>query len=161
NFRVVDTNGDGKLDISEVAAYYRDYGSAGLQVNAAPSRVQSSMLFGAELFNRLDANKDGRLSKDELTAAANLMELDRDGDETLSPQEILPRLAAVNAANAGRIRRNMAAPARSDSPFVFPGWGQSADALKQRLSRRYGDAAQFEVDGPPDAELRMRLGTLK
>jgi Ca2+-binding EF-hand superfamily protein len=158
NFRVVDTNGDGKLDMSEVAAYYRDYGGAGLQVNIAPGLVQSSVLFGAELFNRLDTNKDGKLSKDELVAAANLMDLDRDGDELLSPQEILPRLFAMNAAS-GRVPRSMTRPGRNDSAFIFPGWGQSADVVTERLRKRYGDKSEYRAEQAPDAELRIRLGT--
>ena len=43
------------------------------------------------LFNLLDTNKDGKLSKEELAAAADvLFPLDQDRDELISPQEIVP-----------------------------------------------------------------------
>ena len=57
-----------QADINEVAAYYRDYGSAGIQVSVAPNPAPTSGQAGGELFNRLDANKDGKVSLEELEA---------------------------------------------------------------------------------------------
>src|SRR5262249_61469790 len=52
NFLVLDTNNDGKLDMAEVAAYYRDYGSAAIQVGAAPNLPVIPSPVNAELFER-------------------------------------------------------------------------------------------------------------
>ena len=166
NFRVVDTDGNGKIDLAELVAYYRDFGGAGLVVGRAapprPSVPGGGVVadgFGPQavpavppavneaLFNRLDTNHDGRLSADELAAAeAVLMPLDADGDELITPAELLPQLAAP-AMNRPRAAMFAAVnrPGTS-SPFVFPGQGPDAGDREKLAGRA------------PDLELLVRLG---
>jgi Ca2+-binding EF-hand superfamily protein len=181
NFRVVDTNGDGKIDLGELVAYYRDYGGAGLLIGRAPSpRAPAPVPNGAPvgfaqpgvaggpaideaLFNRLDTNHDGRLSAEELAAAETvLMPLDADGDELITPAELLPRAAYTGMARP----RVMSFPAvnrpQTSSAFLFLGQGVDAATLAQRLRQQYGskDVGEPEkfADRAPDLELLVRLG---
>jgi Ca2+-binding EF-hand superfamily protein len=182
NFRVVDTNGDGKIDLAELMAYYRDYGGAGLLVGRSQSArvpppnvddlAQGVLQPGVAgmppgvndaLFDRLDTNHDGKLSAEELAAAETaLMRLDADGDELITPAELLPG----SAATAMRRPRAVASfpagnqPQRA-SPFLFPGQGADGAALAQRLRQQYGtpaDEAEKFADRAPDLELLVRLG---
>ena len=181
NFRVVDADGNGKLDLAELTAYYRDY-SAGLLVSRAPGPrvpppgLEVTLTGGATpagmavpaavneaLFNRLDTNKDGMLSQEELAAAeAVLMPLDVDGDEMLTPEELV---SGMVSASQPRVGVRMSSPSLAGSPFVFLGQGVDAAALARRLLNVYGsrsglDAGELEkfADRAPDVELRVRLG---
>jgi Ca2+-binding EF-hand superfamily protein len=169
NYRVVDANGDGKLDLGELVAYYRDYGGAGLVIGRpapprgvpAPVAAVEGMAFPAAapapaalndaLFNRLDTNHDGRLDADELAAAeAVLMPLDADGDELIAPAELLPRAAVPRPGP--RMAMNVTNRPGSASRFLFPG---AADGTR--------DAREPEnlAGQSPTLELLVRLGELR
>jgi Ca2+-binding EF-hand superfamily protein len=181
NFRVVDTDGNGKIDPAELVAYYRDYGGAGLVIGRAappraPVRTPGVVLAGAApaagpavppavneaLFNRLDTNHDGRLSAEELAAAESvLLPLDADGDELITPAELLPRAApAAMGRPRGMVFSAVNRP-QASSPFVFLGQGADAAGLAQRLRQQYGARAgepETFADRAPDLELLVRLG---
>ena len=101
----------------------------------------------APLFDRLDANGDKKLSKDELSKALEVLrKLDRDDDETISAielqavpnQAVLPNPRAMN---------NNAAPAAN--PFVSLSGGESIQKLIRRVIDKYdsADAAKSGVPG--------------
>ncbi len=98
NYRVVDADGDGKVTREELADYFRQFGGGAVQLQpsvrtAVPPAVDEA------LFALLNANKDGKLSRDELAAAATILfPLDQDHDELLTPQELVPSLNTVNIA---------------------------------------------------------------
>jgi Ca2+-binding EF-hand superfamily protein len=120
NFRVVDANGDGKVTREELAEYQRQYASGAFQVQSGGARVPSAAGLNEALFSKLDTDKDGKLSKEELAAAeAVLFKLDLDRDELLTPQELSPTAVAVaNALGQPGTLPGMANPGRAPAPVV-------------------------------------------
>jgi Ca2+-binding EF-hand superfamily protein len=92
----VDTNKDGKVTWEEFAAHYRRTGFAALRFFSNFNQASASRSTDA-LFKYLDANKDGKLSPQELSKApAALQKLDRDEDEMLTEAELTPTTATVS-----------------------------------------------------------------
>jgi Ca2+-binding EF-hand superfamily protein len=154
NFAVLDANGDGKVSPEELAAYYRDYGGGALQTQVADRPTPLSRPAGDFLFQRLDRNRDGKLSREELAAAPGVMALDQDGDEMLTPEELLGGAPAAPAA----------APAAESSFFVLGG-EEALPELAERIAKRYGPgddrkaAALADITRrPSDVEIVVRLG---
>jgi Ca2+-binding EF-hand superfamily protein len=139
NFRVVDANGDGKIDFAEAAAYYRTYGGAGIALTTAPPIASIPPAVNDKLFHLLDTDGDGRLSREELAAATKLMALDADGDELLTAPEIFPRLFALDGNQ----------PRRPVPPGVRAA-GRAATGPFKLLD---------SAEGEPEIELQVRLGT--
>ncbi len=158
NFRVVDEDGDGHVSPAELAAYHREYGVGPFQLHAAPSRGNASAGLEGALFDLLDADRDGKLSGDELTAAATVLgKRDRDGDELLSAPELLRTDAPVFAPGAPPpfpMRRAAA-------PSLLLSTEESAGALAAALAGRYGADLQRFAAGPADVELTVRTGDLR
>jgi Ca2+-binding EF-hand superfamily protein len=138
NFRVVDARGDGKVTLEELLEYYRHYGGAALQVQFAPTPFGISPALNEALFSRLDRNRDGKLSRDELAAAPSLFERDLDEDELLTPQELAPDLYARTAAGMGSQSLGTRTPAAANSPFVIPSPDDEPAQLANRILSRYG-----------------------
>jgi Ca2+-binding EF-hand superfamily protein len=137
NFRAIDGNGDGSVSPEELGDYQRRYGGSSLQLSLVADPPRGPAVNDA-LFDRLDQDKDGKLSKDELAAGGKaLTELDQDGDELLSPQEITRR--PVNPESTARQRR--ASDSAGESPaFILIGPGDSGSPVAQRLLAKYGTA---------------------
>ncbi len=148
NVRVVDDNGDGKIDLPELLAYFREYGQAGLRVSRPNPASAMPPAVNDALFRLLDKDRDGRLSARELESAeAVLMPRDTDGDGLIAPAELVPGLTQTPPVPGGVIRPGMAAASPARSPFVFLGQG---DAERAKYARRR-----------PDLELIVRLGELR
>jgi Ca2+-binding EF-hand superfamily protein len=112
------------------------------------------------LFALLDTNKDGKLSREELAAAAAILApLDADHDELLTREKLAPSLnfnenfaprpaPSVRSARAARL-----------SLFILATDDDRA-ALATAMKARYGpgrEAVKF-LKGPADAELVIHLG---
>jgi Ca2+-binding EF-hand superfamily protein len=98
----LDTNPkDGKVSLEELADVLRPA--------LGPFRVQVGRLAvdrNDALFNHLDRNKDGMVSKDELGAAVtSLHRFDLDSDELIDPNELEPFSNPIAAMNEDQTRR--------------------------------------------------------
>jgi Ca2+-binding EF-hand superfamily protein len=118
----------------ELAAYYRDYGGGAFQSQLGAGHASTGRFLEDVLFERLNRNKDGKLSKDELAAAPSLMRLDLDGDEMLTPQELLgnPSVAGRDAAPAPPVAST------GDPAFLVVTSEDSLAELADKLLARYG-----------------------
>jgi Ca2+-binding EF-hand superfamily protein len=119
----IDRDGDGRVSIAEFAEYYREIlpdlvrpraGGAGAAVQDAATTA---------LFARLDADSNGKLSRNELSAAERiLLALDADEDECVSQNELL----------AGQSRSRpvvtAAAPVQTDKPAIQSPIGNPREA---------------------------------
>jgi Ca2+-binding EF-hand superfamily protein len=136
--RELDTNKDGKVTVEELMSYYRRSGAGPFQQAPVQFQPLTSNPVTAALFEHLDRNRDGKLTKAELEAAAGLMaKLDFNDDELLSPQEVAPSLAADPF---GALRRQQPGP-RDQRPMFFTadpddGGRQLSETLRTRYGRR-------------------------
>jgi Ca2+-binding EF-hand superfamily protein len=156
---LLDTNKDGKVSKEELAAYYRKNGGSPFQFNIGQSQ-QQMMINGLfvdvdingrqpngqsladqlndALFKLLDTNKDGKLSKEELAAAPQILaRLDTDDDEMITTEEILPNTQnpydGFVVAQPGMM--NQAPP--QGEPFFMIVPGESTTGLARQLLTRY------------------------
>jgi Ca2+-binding EF-hand superfamily protein len=153
----MDADHDGKVTREELADYYRRNGGAPFQsqfgapnngvmtpkgrviVGGQPAANVSADAINDVFFNLLDTNKDGKLSREELAAAPEiLMKLDLDEDEVVSLEELLPS-AAPPAGFAFKVVGGPAAPpAPPQNPaFLVVGPGESDANLARQLLQRY------------------------
>ncbi len=175
----LDTNPkDGKVSLEELADVLRPA--------LGPFRVQVGRLAidrNDALFNHLDRDKDGTLTKDELAAAvSSLHRFDLDDNELIDPNELEPFSNPIAALTQDQTRRGKYSPVpavielSSDDPSFRPvrlllkkydnGTGDSATAGDNRLSAgEFGIGAKDFVtadtdsDGELDSEeLRRYLG---
>jgi Ca2+-binding EF-hand superfamily protein len=151
----LDANKDGKVTVEELRDYYRHNGGAPFQVQfgqAGPNGlftnamlqglgggdVPSTDAINEALFTLLDTNKDGKLSKEELAAAPDVLQaLDSDDDEVISVQELLP-----TSSPASYQIRVLSARLQSgdgeNSAFLPVTPGEPMPALARQLQARYG-----------------------
>jgi Ca2+-binding EF-hand superfamily protein len=86
---------DDKVTLELLSRYYRKHGAGPVQVTLYPNQGNAADALTDVLFELLDTNKDGKLSQAELEAASKiLMPLDRDEDDLVSTQELIPNIAA-------------------------------------------------------------------
>lgn len=140
NPRVLDVDADGNVTLDELVEYYQ----AGINF-VAPQAVptaasEQSRRLGLVLLSRIDADKNGRLSKDEVAAAADaLLQFDRDNNEVVTVDEISP--AGAPPQNAfGLVPMNPGPPLLGDPPslIVLAEKDEFPQVVRQML-QTYGD----------------------
>jgi Ca2+-binding EF-hand superfamily protein len=151
----LDANRDGKVTRQELADYYRRHGAAPFQFrmgggnNVTGTRVRllgmaqtgtpSADALNERLFELLDTNKDGKLSRKELEAApAILMKLDDDDDETVAVNELMQTQAMGGGAgfvvvNSG----DFITPTNQPGVVMMLHPGEPRAALARQLLQRY------------------------
>lgn len=147
----LDSNHDGQITRAEVAAFVRQqarmprfHAESPVSVNPQPgysrrriSFPESSDTISGSLFNLLDTNQDGRLSREELKAGATLLrKRDADDNELVSLSEIIPGEGQVNVPYRSA---PMAGTPPPGSLAWVAGEAKQARVLARELSRRYGN----------------------
>jgi Ca2+-binding EF-hand superfamily protein len=151
-FNRLDADRDGKVSLDEVKAFYRREGGAPLQVQFGPAQqagprvifdgrvapeAPSADALNDALFARLDADRDGKLSRQELAAVPSaLLPLDADENETVSVQEIMP-VTNPPVAAGGDVLRLRPPQAADGGPVVLVTPGDPGGVVN-RLLARYG-----------------------
>jgi Ca2+-binding EF-hand superfamily protein len=118
-FDDLDANSDGKVTREEFLRYYRRGAGGPVALQPAVGGVGTTTdLVSAALFNALDTDKDGKLSKAELQAAERLLaRFDQNDDELLSPAEVMGGSPAAALRTVVR------------TPAGFPGMNQQGGHL--------------------------------
>jgi Ca2+-binding EF-hand superfamily protein len=156
----LDTDKDGKVTRAELAAYYRKSGFAPFQFqfNAGqvnPAAMGAAFLGGSRpepsasalseaIFNRLDTGKDGKLTREKLTAApAVLLALDEDEDEIITPRELVPSTEPANPLAGLMMLGRPPQDAGAGNKFLVPlaPGGAAPPALVRTMQERYGPKA--------------------
>jgi Ca2+-binding EF-hand superfamily protein len=187
-FEDLDSNKDGKVTLAEFASYYRKHGLEPFQFQLKPApqnplggllggqRPEPSVSAVSERIFALLAGKDGKLTAEKLAAAqVLLMKLDDDGDELITPSEVVTDAKASDALGgmAMMVRNNVDSgktPASSETVVPVPTRGEAPTDLTRRLQERYGsktgkpeeifaslDPSKF-VNRTPDLEVTIELG---
>ncbi|MFO0843807.1 MAG: EF-hand domain-containing protein [Gemmataceae bacterium] len=183
-----------KVTPKDLAAYYTKNGLPPFSLSFTPKQDgvivlnnlgkddASADAINARLFELLDTDKDGKLSKKELRAAATILgRLDDDEDEMLTSAELQGRAAPRGSDDEVElvVVSGATAPAPADRPLYAVGADGVTPDLGKRLLTRYGKkgaksltreqiglpAGAFErldrdEDDQLDADELARVGTL-
>jgi len=151
----LDKNRDGKITRAELADWYRAIGAAPLQIHRIPVQnlltdrvLGANPLLSADLLNEnffrlLDTDNDGKLSRDELARAPDILhKLDLNEDETISVQELSENIEIKEERMAS-------------DPVLFPNVSANLGPLTPVET---GEANRDHAKRDPDLEIRIRLG---
>jgi Ca2+-binding EF-hand superfamily protein len=148
--QAIDKDRDGKITRQELADWYRQNGAAPFQFGTnGPLQVQPRLVFAGQpqtlsadalndkLFALLDADKNGKLSREELAKApALLAKMDADDDEMVSVAEMSGNVESNNAGAVFAVKQVMTEPGNS-GPFVMVTPGQGGKQLARELLNHY------------------------
>jgi Ca2+-binding EF-hand superfamily protein len=160
----LDTNNDGMVTMQELASYYRRKGFEPVQFQLASAvnpvaaflggqrRGPSEAAIAEAVFKALDTNKDGKLTREELAAAPEiLLRLDANDDELVTVQELVPDAGGGYGGKGMMGGGMMGGPGgvggtKSDQlQLLVPVHGKATEDLLNRLQKRYGPADAKEI----------------
>lgn len=150
----LDENRDGKVTRTELANWYRSIGATPFQILTDSAQAGFSGTFvgygqsqplpaealNQRLFDLLDANKDSKLSREELSRApAILHKLDLNDDEMVSALELSGGIEK-EADDSGNVVVAFTSDGQlsANGPFVPVKAGHASKELARRLLDRYG-----------------------
>lgn len=153
----IDINRDGKITKEELTEWFRRNGVTPFQFGAPGNVIQNQfrLVLGGQaeslsadalnekLFTLLDANTDGKLSREELSRApAVLHKLDIDDDEMVSVQEMSGSPDRDQGTDAGVTLAFVQEPPTNDGPFMLVKSSEADKEVARRLLRHYGRKGQ-------------------
>lgn len=152
SLEVIDRDDDGKVSFEEFAEYYTPELGKLTQTRPSFARVATNDTLTAELFARLDKNKDGKLTEEELKAAEKLLiPLDNDEDETVSGAELLAnsvrptQLGFGSGAMMGMDGQMMQQPGRQRPDDVQIHLGPLPGTVVQAVIKRYDANGDYDL----------------
>lgn len=143
--RDIDQDGDGKVAFEEfLAAYPRSAAQMLRPQPALPDSINHTAVTQA-LFQLIDTNNDGRLTPEEVQNVEKLLfSRDKDEDECLTVQELLPSLFdPVYGQPIGR--RTPAAPDPTKQTVLVFEANQVPDTLTMHILQRYDRNGDLEL----------------
>jgi Ca2+-binding EF-hand superfamily protein len=187
-FAELDANKDGKVTLDEFKAYFRKTGFGSFQLRGAQGQGKSGLMTDA-LFKYLDKNMDGKLSKEELATASDVLHrLDIDEDEMISQDELVPDLNPYGRVFFGGPDQGTVTspafqlfspgePAAKLTKALLDRYDKNKDGKLSRPESGFDEATFARLDankdgqltaaeletwlaGPSDLELTVRLGGL-
>jgi Ca2+-binding EF-hand superfamily protein len=155
NFAELDANKDGKVSRDELARYFRSNGASPFHLRSTDGNMPGSFrvrlvgmpeaaspeAINQRLFELLDANKDGKLSAEELAAApAVLHRFDADDDEMVTMDELNPNSLPESDFAAGVFAAVAydAMPTNQAGPFIEVHRGEANKDMARLLLQLYG-----------------------
>ncbi|HUR53780.1 MAG TPA: EF-hand domain-containing protein, partial [Gemmataceae bacterium] len=159
----LDTDGDRRVSFDEFAAYYV---KASAQVlRGVPPFAENQ--FGAQLteslFKLMDANGDGKLTRDEVKRVETLLSsLDGDEDECLSAAELAPNVANPQGRQVAQLAeiRGGRAPQQVPTDVAVYEAGKVPGTVTQKVLKQYDKNGDYELtlsESGFDAETFRRL----
>jgi Ca2+-binding EF-hand superfamily protein len=131
---------DDKITLDEFQTFFQQ-NAPPFQITFTQGQGNTAETLNEVLFKLLDADKDGKLAKEELAAARELMKRDVDDDEILGADELDPNRAP---ASPFVVQEEMQPerPMRPNQPraFALVQADDKAKTWRQDLQKRYGKA---------------------
>lgn len=150
----LDQDHDGKVTRAELADWYRRIGATPFQIQSGggpqniafvkpalvvPTSSLPADALNEKLFALLDADKNGKLSREELARApAILHKLDLNEDEMVSAQELSGGIEREEGTSVNFVVAYESEPRAANGPFVPVKAGEASKELARRLLNHYG-----------------------
>jgi Ca2+-binding EF-hand superfamily protein len=135
---------DGKVTPEAFVNYYLKNRAGPVQVTNYPAQTAAAEALSEALFELLDANTDGKLSKEELDSAEKkVLRLDANEDDLVSAEELIPAYGAqYGQPNQAEVQLPGQQPAAPSKFFVLvpdgsPRYGTPRMELAGKILERY------------------------